>query len=281
MTDYNWVPDEETGWIHVYNKDEKATLHGPPETFIAATMSRANGNFKYRLMWRDGSGGGDGTATDNGPADGGGIAEHWSDSNIETPPTGLVGAGNGADPGLFDVDSTTGTISVLPRRNGNFSLYLLVVDMAGAAVGVGLPAELDQVVVKRWDFSVVGKPDFNVISYARKTKDLPKVAGGEAPFITSAKVGLVDCTVGTIYHFAPIDPAALVYEYASGGDEAQIRFTIRNPPPGFFIDPDTGELQGNPQPTGDDDSEIITYKTDFLAVDPSGQIACRTTGCGC
>ena len=182
------------GWQDVYNKDERSELLGPPSSFSPASFSRHNqttaGNtknvYKYRLLWRALDGG---TTADDNPGT-------WQTSNSETPPAGLVAAGEGADPGLFDVDSTTGTISALPRRNGNFSMYLLAVDTAGtAAASFGLPAELDQVVVKRWDFTVVGKPDFVVTEYNRLTGDsLPPVSSGEDPFITRKKVGSIDCT---------------------------------------------------------------------------------------
>lgn len=161
LVDYEWnitsSGSNSSGWQGVYNKDEKAELLGPPSTFSPASFSRHNqtttGNnknvYKYRLLWRALNG----TTADDNPGT-------WQTSNSETPPAGLVAAGEGADPGLFDVDSATGTISALPRRNGNFSMYLLVVDTAGAAASsFGLPKELDQVVVKRWDFTVVDKEE--------------------------------------------------------------------------------------------------------------------------
>jgi hypothetical protein len=48
-------------------------------------------------------------------------------------------------------------------------MYLIAVDTVGAAATLGLPAELDQVIVARWDLTVVGKPDFKVTSYSRIT----------------------------------------------------------------------------------------------------------------
>lgn len=222
--------------------------------FTGAIITALRIRYTYRLLWRSEST----TAPDS------------NSPGVWTPPAGLVPAGEGADPGLFDVDSTTGTISALPRRNGNFSMYLLVVDTAGIATTLGFAAELDQVVVKRWSFEVVGKPDFSVTNYGRKqTSELPKVSSGEEPYITRTLVGSIDCTVGTMYHIAPIDNEKLEYSHASGGDQAKIRFTIRNPPPGFFIEPSTGEVQGIPQAA----SAGGTFASTLLAVDPAGQEA--------
>jgi hypothetical protein len=184
----------------------------------------------------------------------------------------LVSAGEGADPGFFYVDSKTGVISALPRSNGNYTLFLIVdgSSAAGTATSHDLPPQLDQVIVKRLDFTVVGKPDFDVTSYTRKNvASLPRVASGESPYIDMPKVGVKECLVGTMYHIAPIDPSTLVYAHASGGDDATIHYTMRNPPPGFFIDPVTGEIQGNPQ----ESSAGTTIKSTLLAVDPGGQEA--------
>jgi hypothetical protein len=230
---------------------------GPPTNFAAESFSRKRdeGDYTYRLMWRT-----DRTVDDN--------KGDWDSSNSETPPKGLAPAGEGADPGLFDVEAQNGTITALPRRNGDFSMYLIAFDAAGSASDLGLPAELDQVIVKRWDFTVVGKPDFKVNSYSRVKEGLPAVSSGEDPFITRSKVGAIDVTVGTIYHIAPIDQDTLAHEYASGGDQARIRFTIRNPPPGFFIDPNSGEILGSPLPFEDD--QVTQHVSQLLAVDPSG-----------
>ena len=260
FVDFTWASD---GWVARFNKDEKAELAGPPSTFIATSLAgqRQQGNFKYRLLWRSAASS-QATADDN--------LGKWQTSNSETPPAGLVTAGEGADPGLFDVDVNSGTVSALPRRNGNFSMYLLAVDTAGTAASLGLPAELDQVVVKRLDFEVVGKPDFAVNGYGRiPTSKLPDVSAGEEPYIIRTQVGSIDCAVGTMYHIGPIDGEKLKHIHASGGDQAKIRYTIRNPPPGFFIEPSTGEVQGNPQAA----SAGQTFASTLLAVDPAGQEA--------
>jgi hypothetical protein len=253
----DWDPTTalNVGWKSIYNKDEKAVLDGPPADFISTTLTNVKGEVRFRLMW---------SAT----------MLSVDDFNTGTPPlTAFVAAGEGADPGLFDFDLETRSITALPRRNGNYTLFFIADDStAGTAAQLGLPAQLDQVIVKRWDFTVIGKPDFEVTSYARKdASTLPPVASGEDPYITDGKVGSIQCTVGTMYHIAPISAAKglLVYDHASGGEGATIRFTIRNPPPGFFIEPNTGEIQGNPQAA----SAGKTYKSTLLAVDPAGQQA--------
>lgn len=182
-------------------------------------------------MWRS-----DRTAPD--------IEGKWSDSDSETPPKGLAPAGEGFDPGLFDVDPLTGTVSALPRRNGNYTLYLIAVDTAGRAVKFNLPAELDQVVVKRWSFTVVGKPDFVVTSFSRVQDGLPAISSGEEPFITAAKIGVLNCTVGTMYHIAPIDPTTLQHRFASGGGGCTDSFYHPEPPWWLFCGPKHGRSPG-------------------------------------
>ena len=198
-------------------------------------------------------------------------AVSYEESDIGTPPlAGLVPSGDGSDPGMFDVEAQSGTISALPRRNGNFTFFLLAEDEAGYAGTMGLPPQLDQVVVAKWHFSVVGKPNFVVDAYSRvDAAALPELASSDDPFITRSKVGSIDCTVGTVYHIAPVDNAALKFSHASGGDDAVIRYTIRNPPPGFFIEPSSGEVQANPQAI----SAGRTFVSTLLAVDPHGREA--------
>lgn len=240
------------GWSQTLNKDEKSDFVRPQLDFVQTMLSSKKGAdslFRFRLMWSS-------TAlpkpalNDNG-----------------RPPSGLVAAGEGADPGLVDVDASSGQISALPRRNGNYSMYLIIEDAGGTATNLGLLQSLDQVVVKRWDFTVLGKPDFVVTYYERVTEGLLQVSSGEDPFITTAKIGSIECTVGTMYHLAPIDASTMVFMHASGGSSAKIRFTIRNPPPGYFIEPSTAEIQGNPQAA----SAGKSFTSTLIAVDPAGQ----------
>lgn len=144
---YDWDTSSDAGarWQHVFDKDEQIELSAAGLPEFQLSRKQASDLFAFRLLWRFPEAGQ--TTDDNAGA--------WQTSNSETPPAGLVTAGEGADPGFFDVDSETGSISALPRRIGNFSMYLIVVDLAGTAASLGLPAELDQVVVKRWDFMVV------------------------------------------------------------------------------------------------------------------------------
>jgi serine/threonine protein kinase len=261
-TDWDPITALTIGWAPIYNKAEKSELVGPALNFSSTSLSNIKGtaaDIRFRLVWSS-------------------VPLNAGAFNRGTPPlAGLVAAGEGFDPGLFDVDTQTGAISALPRRNGNYTLFLLADDStAGTATALGLPPQLDQVIVKRWDFIVVGKPDFAVSTYTREAAaTLPPVGAGEDPYITTARVGSINCVVGTMYHIAPINAskASLVYSHASGGEGTKIRFTIRNPPPGFFIEPSTGEIQGNPQAS----SAGETFTSTLLAVDAGGQEAVLET----
>jgi serine/threonine protein kinase len=254
----SWDPASlATGWLKVYNKDERTELASPPSDFVESMLtntkdaSTGKKSVRFRLLW-------------------GSLDRVHTEYNKGTPPkTGMVPGGEGFDPGLFDVDEKSGKISALPRRNGNYSVFLVADDGAGTASEAGLSHVLDQVIVKRWDFTVTGKPDFMVESYSREQHNLPPTSKGEDPYITKKAVGNVKCVVGTMYHIAPINTSTLVYAHASGGKDAAIRFTIRHPPPGFFIEPNTGEIQGNPQAS----SVSKTFTSTLLALDPAGQEA--------
>ena len=60
-----------------------------------------------------------------------------------------------------------GDIEALPLRNGVYKVFLIAEDNGGTATKVGLPEQLDQVIVKSWEFTVEGKPDFVVVGYLR------------------------------------------------------------------------------------------------------------------
>lgn len=69
---------------------------------------------QFRLLW--GSSG-----------DSGGVSD--ADHGFQTE---LKPAGEGLDPGRFDVDINTGKIDVAPRSNGNYSMFLVAVDVSTA-----------------------------------------------------------------------------------------------------------------------------------------------------
>jgi serine/threonine protein kinase len=157
------------------------------------------------------------------------------------------------------VNPTTGAITGSPVRTGEYAAVLVAVDAAAPAVGMGLPRELDQLVLKRWPFNVTGTPGFAIESYSRSK------LGPE--YVTENKVGQVVCTVGTATLIAPINLSTLVAHHVAGNDNGEIRFTITNQPPGFFIDPATGEIQGNPRAASVAGGAVLSR---LVAVDPAG-----------
>lgn len=270
-----WNPDSSLtkGWRKTYNKGERYRVAGPTAKGTDATWLKsmiagrkfAPKRFKFRLLWESPN------------------AKTSKDYVGASPLDGLLPPGQGADPGLFEVDGETGEMEVIPRRNGEYTVYLIAEDKAGSAATNGLARRLDQVVVKKWSFTVAGKPYFAVKSFSRTKDGLDDVNVGDSPYVTRDQVGAVEATIGTTYHIAPIDYSSLKFEHASGGEDAKIKFTFRNQPPGFFIDPETGEIQGTPKPVGDGDCVVavgctsaggaIVFATELLAVDPGGSLA--------
>ena len=235
--------DATDGWRATFNRDEQAVMSGPPSSLISsANLLHFKGDSSkvtFRLVW-----GPNPTSSDALPA-----PSAAAGTAYPNPPAGLKPAGEGLDPGLFDIDYKTGSISALPRRVGNFSMYLLANDGAGTAAHFGLAGELDQVVVRRWDFNVVGKPNFEVMSYTRiQPGKLPAGSTTDAPYAAARKIRLLNCTVGTTYRIAPIDTETFAYKHASGGAGAKVRFTIRDPPPGSSLIRIPARFKANPKP---------------------------------
>eukprot|EP00729_Bicosta_minor_P030772 gene30773-30154_t len=77
------------GWLDTFNKGELVQLAGPSDSFVADMINNkkgAAGDIRCRLMWGEES------------------RKTISDFVGGAPPDGLLGSGEGADPGLFEVD---------------------------------------------------------------------------------------------------------------------------------------------------------------------------------
>lgn len=295
---WHWDPtssdaNDASRWAKLFDKGEKYQLEPPPALVRNATdgavLLNAKGGssqLRFKLFWADYN-----ATTNNDGSFATNVFGNNTNSIYDYTALGanvslslMQRANEGVDPGLFDVDATTGVISCEPRRNGLFSMFLVLEDEAGFAPEVNLPAEYNQVIVKHWSFEVKGKPDFVVNGYRRvAVDDLPRLPEGELPYMgypskspgaagqtpNKNRITPVSVTVGSYYRFAPFVTEDVVdtvaYSYASGGSQASIKFSIRNAPPGFFIDTKTGAVQGQPRLQAED-----TYTTDLLAIDPSG-----------
>jgi len=59
-----------------------------------------------------------------------------------------------ASPGGVGIDSESGGVYASPEREGNYVAWLVATNVRGTAPANGIAPELDQVLLKRWDFSV-------------------------------------------------------------------------------------------------------------------------------
>lgn len=276
------------GWLPRYNKDEKLNIPGPTEQELqellqlltknnATLDSGALDRISFTLAWGGedegvgGGGGGDGGGGDDDETGsvGNGAEVPWTfEKYAGRPPPNLFASDAGRDPGVFDADLATGSIVGVPQKNGKYTVWLLLEhrdEQSGLlAPSVGLPKELDQVVLKRWSFEVIGKPDFAVLRYNRPAFEGAESNGGDAGQESTPHP--VSCIVGETARIGPLDVGRYHQgedlEHFSGNPE-KITFTLTNSPAGFFISPKTGEMQAVPERAG-------VYDAALWASDESG-----------
>ena len=156
-----------------------------------------------------------------------------STSTDATPPANLVSAGEGVDPGAMSVTNEgASAILAVPQRVGNYTAWLIAVDQAPArrALEAGFPRTFDQVVLKTWEFSVTGKPDFEVLSFSRANEDASVAPDPEAA------LSVLECIVDTVCRVPPL--AVEMYKGNKNmrhfsGDPNKIAFTLNNAPQGY------------------------------------------------
>ena len=52
------------------------------------------------------------------------------------------------------LDPENGDVYAVPKAKGVYTAWLIATDLGGTARDEGLPAELDEIVLKRWTFTV-------------------------------------------------------------------------------------------------------------------------------
>jgi serine/threonine protein kinase len=171
-----------------------------------------------------------------------------------------------AAPGSVGIDSETGLVYAAPDVAGNYTAWLVAINTNGAASSVGLPSEIDQVLLKQWDFEVKDPKAFRVELFERTRTDdaRPGVFGTSYAEVSGAQAAKI-YAVGETYRFAPIKILA-AYNFADedGTDDpnnAGITFTIISPPPGFLIDPETGFISGVPTQPGNFSMQVYAVNS--------------------
>ena len=172
----------------------------------------------------------------------------------DTPPNDLIEVEMGASAdelypgGLFYVDPSEGVITAAPKREGNYTLWLLLEDTVGTSSEFEkLSPEFDQAVVAVWDFEVTASSSFKVLEYERASG--PRY---DATKYTTTKSPTLDCVVGSSYSIAPIELSTLQTEGAAGAGFSSLQFTMKGAPDGFFLNPASGEILAVPTtPTWD------------------------------
>ena len=197
-----------------------------------------------------------------------------------TPPDGITAAGQGDDPGVFSVDTGTGSIVGQPKRTGNFTMWMLLEDtepgLAGMSAYGSTPDSVDQMrnnqmVVAVWNVEVTGKPTFKVLDTFERSSDAQGFAASQ--YITDRSPRL-DCVVGSTYRIAPIDLETFETENANskydgstngngaGKGSSAFRFSLRGAPDGFFIEANSGEILGIPTEPTDGDIRATLWVSD-------------------
>jgi serine/threonine protein kinase len=256
---WNSTTDLTDGWEPTMYNGDRYTLAGPPLDFATTSFTNARGipnMIQWRLMWSTNA-----TNTD--------------EFTSRTPPsTGLVSGNQGFDPGFFDINATTGKIEAAPRRNGNYTLFLIAEDGAGeAAAARGLPIQADQVIVKRWDFIVVDKPEFRVDKWDWNATGIASIQETDYVHQSLREFYVGDWQkpkiygVGGTYQF----PKISVSESNNMEGDGEITFTMEGAPDGFLIDPTTGYIKGTPTEVPDAKNPMHIYAVNGVgkrAADP-------------
>ena len=134
--------------------------------------------------------------------------------------------GTEKQPGDFFVGSS-GSALAMPTKNGFYVGELRARDEGGKTV-----------VLKQWSFEVKERQAFAIHSISHNNGS---IAGAE--YILEPD-NATTYSANKLYNFGPIDVNASDIRNAPGGSSS-VTYTIEGAPPGFFIDPPTGEIQGS------------------------------------
>lgn len=212
------------------------------------------------------------------------IASNSDPSTILSP-----SGSSDADPGgLFQLEPKTGLMIIAPERAGNYTAWFLIEDPAGVqkatASNLERPKEYNQAVVARWSFSVRGKRPFSLLSWKRTKVDDSNSNTNAGSTTTdyiptqyikkdsddATEKATLECVVGSSYRIAPIDNSTVKVANAAilfnGDQQAQVTFSLKGAPPGFFVDTSNGEILGVPT----DSTNGKTFTAELLVVDAAG-----------
>jgi proto-oncogene tyrosine-protein kinase Ret/cadherin 2 type 1 (N-cadherin) len=195
----------------------------------------------------------------------------WADHGISSPdalglavgdnPVGVQwSTASSANPGSIGIDSESGDIFAAPKTIGNYTAWLVAVNIKGTATTRGLPTELDQLLLKKWPFEVVDPPTFAVVlkDPTHRSRQIADPSKYDDPTTTTFMKGVN-------YKIAPlgIDTAAT---QVSTGTLATITYTLEGASEDWFVSATSGVIQGEFNQTG-----ITSFS--LVAVDAGGQRA--------
>jgi hypothetical protein len=222
----------------------------PFKVDIATKATRENTTYKYTLTWSQ--------DILNDTVIGGSPPENLFNNDGSTTGPEFNIAGD------FTILKETGLIFGVPQTVGSYTIWLVIEDEGGSALQRGLPKELDQAVVARWNVAVIEKNVFVVAEEDWKWNlEGVDIHGIDASMFTDPNEEPNKIYgVGATYVFAPINVTK-----ATGHYNSAITFTMRGAPPGFLIDPQDGFIQGTPSAIANGSSTMQIYAVDGVGAE--------------
>ena len=178
-------------------------------------------------------------------------------------------------PGGVIIDSSSGDIYAAPRTPGNYTAWLIAVDAAGPANQAGVPLELDQVLLKKWDLVVTPLELFAVESFERSndvTGNLEVIDVGSAvPFTVKNCSFNEECSISRVIEnsFKPAPSGRITYTVEVDRQKGGCAFSL-------LIDPDTGYMLGKYAAKNVTRDQRTTCTATLSAVQKDGNLPLQT-----
>ena len=228
----DWHPSNVEAWQRnvvngemLLNQGEAMFIDAPDSRIVDSLRrdEKTPAQVKYVVRWTDD------VATDGDQSDAKRDEQHRNVAIGDHPPSDLVesGSSSGADPGRFYVDHTDGSIIAAPANKGHYKMWLVasvVGTKASSSVGRGLPTELEEIVVAKWNVKVQEKGVFKVTA---SNDYIPKVDDDIADSIDFDKFvddGSSYYALNEVYNFKPVNCTAA--DHVSG-DIQDVTFTLK------------------------------------------------------
>ena len=178
------------------------------------------------------------------------------------------------------IDSQLGNVIVVPERVGRFTAWLIAERIGGLASIRGLAAELDQIILRRWDFEVIPQPTLEVAVLDER------LFGDDASKYVDPRNTSMEFVTGQSYRIAPLK-LDLEKTNVSFGKIGDMSFQLRDAPDSFFVNTKSGLMFGVFEEAGEKSfasvvvdkggESALVEQMNFTVVEPPKFIVATTT----